>query len=136
MTRITLALAAILLFGGPACAQQAKQTPALPEAEKGITKPIPAWNIHEHAEEIPSWIRPATVVASESSSRRSCVIVAKHGKKYDYIEGFAVRRTSPSKKRLSARELKKFKAKGGLVEILPPGYSKSDLRSAQDACFQ
>jgi hypothetical protein len=136
MTQLTLALAAILLFGGPACAQQAKQTPAFPKAKKGITEPIPAWNIHGHAEEIPSWIRPATVVASESSSRQSCVIVAKHGKKYDYIEGFAVRRTPPSKKRLNERDLKQFKAKGGLVKILPPGYSKSDLQSAQNACFQ
>jgi len=136
MTRLTLALAAILLFGGPACAQQAKQTPPLPDAEKGITKPIPVWNIHGHAEEIPSWIRPATVVTSESSSRRSCVIVAKHGKKYDDIERFGVLRTAPSKKRLSARDLKEFRAKGGVVKILPLGYSKSDLQSARNACFQ
>lgn len=140
MTRIILTLAAILLIGVPVCAQQAKKAPAFPTEKKGITKPIPAWNIHGHTEEIPSWMRRATVVTSEKSSSlrswRSCVIVAKHGKKYDYIEGFAVRRTDPSQKRFSERDLKEFKAKGGVVEILPPGHSKSDLQSAENACFR
>jgi hypothetical protein len=136
VARLTLALAAMLLFGGPVCAQQAWHLPNPPEAKKGLAKPIPAWNIHGHAEEIPSWIRPATVVASESSWLRSCVIVAKHGKKYDSIEGFAVQRTAPLKKLLRKRDLNELKAKGGLVEILPQRYSKSDLQSAQNACFR
>ncbi len=136
MTRITLTLAAILLLGGLACAQQGWRVPNPPEAKTGIAKPIPAWNIHGHAEEIPNLTVTAVVIATESSSRRSCVIVAKHGKKYDYIAGFVVRRIAPSKKRLSERDIKGFKAKGGLVEILPRRYSKSDLQSAQNACFQ
>ncbi len=74
MTRLTLFFAAILAVGSPVFAQQSQNSQSQPPSAgfralplphlgnpiKGLAEPIPAWNIHGHAELIPNLpvIRP------------------------------------------------------------------------------
>lgn len=161
MSRYTLALGVILMVGVPVCAQQShSSTPQKPQTTSsgpipdrninGHAGEIPAWNIHGHAEEIPvsdihshleeiptprSIVSVTVTQSTVVNVPPPCVIVAKHGKKYDFVEGFGPP-TARFKKHLSERGLKKFTSRGGLVETLLSHYTKSDIQSARSACTQ
>lgn len=140
MTRISLAFAAVLLLGGAVCAQQPPNAPKPHESKKSRALPVPSWNVRGHAEEIPNLTtgEPTQVASSKSSSMpvRSCLIVAKHGTKYDYAEARGGKSAAPSQKRLDRRDLKNFKRAGGVVQILPAGYNEKELQAAENACLQ
>lgn len=56
MTRLAWDLAAILAASSAVCAQQNEQTPKFHPTEKGLAQPIPSWNVHGRAAEIPNLV--------------------------------------------------------------------------------
>jgi hypothetical protein len=149
MTPLALTLAAVLALGSPVFAQQAQpspsqslqpslnlQPPQLRDLHKGFAEPIPAWDIHGHAEEIPTLRLHSTIETKASSiSRRSCLIVSQRGSRYTVVESFLPAGVH-IKKSVRERDLKQFTANGGLVETLPSPYTKDDLESARAACSE
>jgi len=137
MTRFAWALAAVLAASSAVSARQNGKIPNFHPTEKGAAQPIPSWDIHGLAETIPNLTARALVETSTSIWRPlpGCLIVARHGRKYDYIHSVGSYPVAPSKKQLRDRDLKAFRQAGGRVRILPSRYSQSELATAEDACM-
>jgi hypothetical protein len=156
--RHALVLAAILAFGVPACAQQARQpnvsvaVPLNPSDKEPHVGPIPTnpsdWHLYlepiptnpagpVYAEPIPNWpnVHEFEVRSFASSvALQPCAIFQPAGKKYKYFDG-SLPEGIKRKRRFTDADLQRIKEKGGNFRIVKPGSSKSEMETALDACF-
>jgi hypothetical protein len=136
MTRLAMALVAFLAAGGPICAQQAWKVPNPDKPHKALAEPIPAWDVHGHAEEIPNLTARVIVTNSvRQFSPPNCVVVAKRGKRYDYVAA-SNSAFMQFKKHLTEQDLQEFTASGGMVQFLPKKFANKDVQSALNVCLQ
>jgi hypothetical protein len=139
VARFSLAIAATLVaslaLGGTVFAQQTSHPANLLEPQKGLAEPIPAWNIRGHAEEIPNVTAHSVLTTNAPIPAPSCLVVAKHGQRFDFVEAFGAP-DAHFEKRVGGGDLKKFTASGGSVVVLQAPFTKGDLESARAACLR
>jgi len=92
----------------------------------GYAGPIPNWQVG------PGGQGQGTVY---SIPLKPCGIFEKKGRKYRYVAGGVPQDVWGGKeKRYSEEDIKKITDQGGMVKLLPHGFSDADVQEQQDAC--